>query len=191
MICPSCGNSCPDGSVLCPNCGGDLMEVESGNVQPAYSVNDALFNNAGNTYSQPVAPVKKSNSVFNAILAVIIIIIVAAVVLVAGGVKYMGTYKLTSIKADVYGTGEPIVINITDYGFSEDTIQLKIGLFGRATLISENERDTGTIKYNGNKLTLLSEEGDIPATYDPTNKTIEINMEQYMGIDATIILKKK
>ncbi|MBR1815379.1 MAG: zinc ribbon domain-containing protein [Lachnospiraceae bacterium] len=191
MICPSCGSNCPDGSVICPNCGGDLMETKA-SVQPTFNVNDALFNGGGNSApTQPVTPVKKNNSVMGAVIALIAVVIIAAVVLFAGGVKYMGTYKLTSIKADVYGTGDPIVINIADYGFSEDDFQLKIGLFGRATLIAGNEKDSGTIKYSGNNLTLLSEDGDIPATYDPDNKTIEISMEQYLGSGATIILKKK
>lgn len=179
MICPSCGSNCPDGSVLCPNCGGDLMETSSNNVQPTFNVNDALFNGGGP--SQPItssAPVKKSNGALGAIIAVIAIIAVVAVVLFFGGVKYMGTYKFDSM---VYTyMGQEYTVTAAEIGATGDDYKLSVGLFGRSTLTSSGQKSTYTVKFKGSDVTIKAIDGDIPAKYDSSNKTISFSLTELL-----------
>ncbi|MBQ8923772.1 MAG: zinc ribbon domain-containing protein [Lachnospiraceae bacterium] len=175
MICPSCGSDCPDGSALCPNCGADLMD--SGNVQPTYNVNDALFNGGGSA-STPAAPPKKKNGAMGAIIAVIAIVAIVAVVLLFGGVKYMGTYKFDSMVYTL--AGEEYVVSASDIGATGDDYKLTIGLFGRSTLTSDGQKGNYQVKFNGNDVTIKASDGEIAAKYDSSAKTISFSLTELM-----------
>lgn len=166
MICPTCGNENPDGSVVCTVC------------------NSALVSTPTMSYSQPSysAPAKKSNG---GLIAAIAIIAVLAIVAILGfttlGWKYNGTYELDSISSMGMTFTMDEVKEIMGDTMSAE-LKVSFGTYKvSGDVFGSSGSEKGKIKFKGSKFTI---DDDMSGYMDGDKLIIEQDGSQ-------LIFKKK
>lgn len=158
MNCPNCGAQLPDGATFCTACGTPIQQAapdmyaqpENAYAQPAYEA------------AQPAAPKSKKGLIGGIIAGVVVLaaILVVLFVFVLGGGKLDGKY----VCKDFAAFGMDMYIEIDGDKF---------------TMVSayedEKESEEGTVKVDGDKISLTVDGETLDAKYDKKEKTITIS----------------
>lgn len=186
MICPNCGVEVPDGSYQCTGC-GTFFHVQNQGIPnydaqyqgiPNYDAQnqgmpnyDAQNQGMPNNVQYQPAPAKKKTGLIIGIIsgvAAIAVIIVLCVVFLGKG-KLDGRYMCK----DMAWLGLDVYIEIDGDEFKLISEYDKNG----DGVISDDERDVdeGTVKVNGDIVTLTIEDSSIDCAYDAKEGTITMD----------------
>lgn len=166
MKCPECGTELQSGEIFCPVCGLSVPENEENNTTNTDAVPTINVQEETPAYTAPVssaAVVSKkpgSKKLFPTVLAAVALIAVTLclIFVLKGGFKN-GKYVCNSFAA--FGIDMYIEVDGDDFAM--------VSTYGEST-----ERQNGTIKFKGDKVTLTIEGVPLECTYDKKTKTITI-----------------
>ena len=193
MTCPFCGANLPDNSDFCDACGTPIASWQSQSSNST-NLNDALFNSAPTSgYSSSYSGTKSSsNSMIKFISTIVILVVLAIVGYNLLGVKYNGTYTLSSMEVD--GVEYDLGLMEATLGETYD-MSIKIS-FKRAKLDIDipgmSEEGWSKIKFNGNDIIIYNPDTgyELKGTYDRNEKTISFEMDE-AGVEASFIFEKQ
>lgn len=178
MYCPSCGLFVQDDSLACSNCGEEMPIYDNyaSGYSGTYNSNDystnysSDFSNSSLNYVS--APQKTDRKLIIATLIGVVALLFTVVLCSSLINKSLNNKNGTYVCEYMKDLGINCTLIVDD-----DNFTLNISAYG------ESQTESGTIKFDGNKVELTVDSNTVEGEYDKSNKTITFS-------DMTFTLSK-
>lgn len=168
MICPNCSTEIPNGLDTCPVCQTDVSNVDM-------TVSEILTQNIMTEKNNDKPKEKKgAGAIIGIIAAILVIAAIVACILFLPKNKYDGRYDYV-LDSETINTLNELDMTPADLGI-EFYLEIKGKTFTMVTKTNGAQSNTsGSIKFNGSKVTFYDSKNELTGTYNKKDKIITIS----------------